>query len=137
MRLHPAVGTIGGRLTHKEVIIGDWKVPEGVIVQVDIISMMYDPRIWGDPQVFRPERWSPENLTKEQRTAWMPFSYGPRICIGMNFSLLEQKIFLSSILREYSKIEFAPGGEVAIDTNTINSPSFEKLKIRCIKEEKA
>jgi len=137
MRVHPAVSAIGGRQILKEMILGDWKIPEGSVIQLDLTSMLYDPRIWGDPHVFRPERWSPENLTKEQRTVWMPFSYGPRICIGMNFSLLEQKIFLSTILREYSKIEFAPGGEMVIDTNTLNSPSLEKLKIRCTKEEKA
>jgi len=134
MRLHPAIPAIGGRQPKKEVVLGDWKIPENTLIQMDLASMLHDPHVWGDPEVFRPERWSPENLTKEQRTAWMPFSYGPRICIGMNFSLLEQKIFLSTLLREFCSIRFAQDGQVVPEKiNFIHCPNFEKLKIEFVK----
>jgi len=134
LRFHPPAPLAPGRMTKKELMIGDWKIPPNTFIQIDFVDMLHNPKVWGDPQVFRPERWSPENLTKEQRTLWMPFSYGPRICIGMNFSLLEQKIFIATLLREFSKIQFAKDGELVVDTaKFLHAPDFKKLKIQCVK----
>jgi len=96
--------------------------------------MLQSTEIWGDkPEIFRPERWSPEVLTKEQRSAWLPFSYGPRICIGMNFSLIEQKIFLSTLLREYSWIELAKDAVLTTKKGFLNTPETKKMKIKFVK----
>jgi len=134
MRFHPPVPLIPGRKTTKEVILGDWKIPENTVIQISIMGMHLNPKVWGDPEVFRPERWSPKNITKEQKASWMTFSFGPRTCIGMNFSLLEQKIFLSTLLREYSSIQFAKDGKLVTDkTKFFLCPDFDKLKIQCVK----
>jgi len=130
MRLYPAAPVIGGRQLQTETIIGDWKVPEKIIIQLDLISNLQDPQIWGDPSNYRPERWSSDVLTKEQRSAWIPFSYGPRICIGMNFSLVEQKIFIATLLREFSKIELEKGYALQVKSGFINSPDSKKMKIK-------
>jgi len=131
MRMYPAVPVIGGRKVQTDLLLGDWKIPANTIIQIDFVSLLYDPKIWGDPEKFRPERWSPENLTKEQRSSWMPFSYGPRICIGMNFSLVEQKIFLASLLREFSQIELAK--DSVITTKKNHAVDTEKMKISFVK----
>lgn len=68
---------------------------------INIAAIHYSKEIYGDPEVFRPERWSPEESKGRHHFAWMPFGGGPRICIGNNFSLLEQKIFLSLMLQKY------------------------------------
>jgi len=131
MRLYPAVPVIGQRSVKTDTILGDWKIPAGAVIQLDFITMLHSEEIWGDPQNFRPERWDPENLTKEQRTSWMPFSYGPRICIGMNFSLVEQKIFLVTILRQFSSIKI-PANSV-LETQAkglLNAPNFDKFLVQ-------
>jgi len=64
-------------------MFGDWRIPEKTLVQIDFASILQSIKVWGDPEIFRPERWSPEVLTKKQRSAWIPFSYGPRICIDI------------------------------------------------------
>jgi len=134
IRFYPALPTIGARQTKKDIVLGDWNIPVGSVVQIDLISMLYDPKIWGDPTVFRPERFSLENYTKEQRHAYMPFSTGSRTCIGINFSYYEQKIFIGTLLREFSKIEFSPDSELVFNTNTfVCVPDFEKLKIQFVK----
>jgi len=134
IRFYPALPTIGARQTKKEIVLGDWNIPAGSVIQVDLISMLYDPKIWGDPTVFRPERFSLDNYTKEQRHAYMPFSTGSRTCIGINFSYYEQKIFIGTLLREFSKIEFSPDSELVFNTNTfVCVPDFEKLKIQFVK----
>jgi len=134
MRLYPAAALIGGRQVPTETILGDWKIPAKTVVQIDLASMLQSTEIWGDkPEVFRPERWSPEVLTKEQRSAWLPFSYGPRICIGMNFSLTEQKIFLANLLREYSWIELEKDAVLTTKKGFLNTPDTKKMRIKFVK----
>jgi len=119
MRLYPAAPVISQRRTETATIIGPYHIPEKTFIQIDFISILHSKEIWGDPLNFRPERFDPEILTKEQRSAWMPFSYGPRICIGMNFSLVEQKIFLATILREFSSIKLAENSFIERDVKSI------------------
>jgi len=131
MRLYPAIPVVGQRLVKTDTILGDWKIPEGAVIQLDFITMLNSEEIWGDPQNFRPERWDPENLTKEQRTSWMPFSYGPRICIGMNFSLVEQKIFLVTILGQFSSIKMPANSVLEPQAKgLLNAPNFDKFLVQ-------
>jgi len=114
-----------GRYTFKQqTMVGNILIPPGFEVSVDMYSMGHDPKIWGDPQNLRPERWFRQNLTKEQKHSYMPFSIGPRQCIGMTFSLLEQKVWLAVMLKKYKSIKLAPNGRVekryASLTNSVN-----------------
>jgi len=134
MRSHPPVVALRSRVPREDnMIVGNIKVPKGFNVQIDLISIAYDPKIWGDPENFRPERWFPENLTKEQRSAWIPFGYGPRICIGMNFSLLEQKVFLINLVKRFKQIRLSPKGEIKHKSGGFNIPDTNKLIIEFIK----
>jgi cytochrome P450 len=69
-------------------------------VYADIYSIHYDRELWGpeDPCVFFPER----HEIKRHPMAYLPFGAGPRHCIGMRFALIEMKILLVRLLREYS-----------------------------------
>jgi cytochrome P450 len=60
------------------------------------------PDIWGDPDVFRPERWDPLNGQQVPQWAYFPFGGGPRICIGMPFAELETRLLLATILQLYT-----------------------------------
>jgi len=133
LRLYPGVRSLGGRFVPKETILGHVRIPAGAFVSADLVTMHYSKKIWGDPLVIRPERWFLENLTKDQRNAWMPFSIGPRVCIGMNFSLLEQKIFLVNLLKRFKEIKLAAGAEITHkNTALINSPDTEKLIVNFV-----
>jgi len=131
--MYSPVPIINGRYAKKDSIIGNVRVPAGTYIDLNHITMANDPKVWGDPTVVRPERWFPENLTKEQRNAWTPFSGGPRICIGMNLSLLEQKLFLVSLLKKFKEIKLDPQGEVTpIHEGLLTySPNIDKLIIQC------
>lgn len=54
---------------------------------------MHDERNFSNPESFIPERWLPDETTGEtcNRAAWLPFSYGPRNCVGKPYV---QKIYL-------------------------------------------
>jgi len=112
LRIFPPGPSMAFRTAVRESIIGNVRIPAGTAIEMNLIAMSNDPKIWGDPQVVRPERWFSENLTKEQRNAWMPFSNGPRICIGLNFSMMEQKLFLVYLLKRFQHVKLAPSGKV-------------------------
>jgi len=115
----------------KETIVNNIKIPPGITLMTDLISMGYDPKIWGDPLNVRPERWFKENITKEQRNSWMPFLTGPRICIGMNFSLFEQKVFVVNLLKRFKEMKLVPNGEIKPKpVGSINTPQYEKFIIQ-------
>ncbi|CAG8846939.1 1299_t:CDS:2, partial [Gigaspora margarita] len=52
-----------------------------------------NPDIWNDADKFIPERFI--NPTKETKNSWIPFSIGPRNCLGQNFSMMEQKVVIA------------------------------------------
>ncbi|CAF4318433.1 unnamed protein product, partial [Adineta steineri] len=88
----------------------------------------YDPELWGpeDPYIFYPER----HQIKRHPMAYLPFGAGPRQCIGMRFALIEMKILLVRLLREYSIL---PGEELQSKFNirerTVIAPDEVWIKL--------
>ncbi|KAI8930440.1 hypothetical protein NX059_012391 [Plenodomus lindquistii] len=72
-------------------------IPEGVEVQVDAYALQHDPRYWKDPESFIPERFIGEGLGDNMR-AFVPFSVGPRACIGSNLALIELRVVLAKLM---------------------------------------
>eukprot|EP00798_Chlamydomonas_sp_ICE-L_P004658 gene4658-14855_t len=75
----------------------------GKIMYIAHLPIHRDPDYWGpDADVFRPERWQDEAyVAKLHPFCYMPFSKGPRDCIGQNFAQLEIKTLLSILLVRY------------------------------------
>jgi cytochrome P450 family 4 len=76
-------------------------VTKGCMVGVHIYGIHHDPEYWENPECYDPERFTAENSKKRPPNAWMPFSVGPRQCIGNNFALLEMRCFLARILQSF------------------------------------
>ncbi|KAI1197064.1 cytochrome P450 [Nemania serpens] len=74
--------------------------PAGTILSVPTYSIHHSKEIWGeDADEFRPERW--EAATPRQRNAFIPFSHGPRSCVGRNVAEMEMKMIAATWLRRY------------------------------------
>ncbi|XAR55947.1 11-oxo-beta-amyrin 30-oxidase [Bertholletia excelsa] len=103
LRLYtPAVSL--GRKVEREVRLGKLVVPANVELYYSPLSLHHDPEIWGkDAHLFKPERFGEgvAKATKNNPMAFIPFGYGPRICVGLNFAMSEAKIALSMILQRY------------------------------------
>lgn len=65
---------------------------------------------WDQPQVFNPNRFDKDNVSYKENSVWMPFGYGPRTCIGLNFSLSEQRVLQAMLLKRYTW-KLAPNSE--------------------------
>ncbi|GAB5591312.1 hypothetical protein Unana1_06212 [Umbelopsis nana] len=76
-------------------------IPKGTQLALDIHDMHHNPRNWKNPEEFHPERFLPGGEGTQGGLSWIPFSSGGRQCIGMNFSLAEQRVFLPLLLRKY------------------------------------
>ncbi len=86
-----------------------YAVPAGTGVMVSIWSLHKNAELWGaDVEEFRPERFSPEETAKRHPWSFIPFSAGPRVCIGQNLSLSEGRVVLATLLRKFT-LTLAPG----------------------------
>ena len=63
-----------------------------IALQVPVYAIHRDERHFPDPDSFKPERFDKEEREKRHPMAFMAFSHGPRMCIGMRFALLEIKV---------------------------------------------
>lgn len=70
---------------HDETING-YFIPKGSLINPNFGFMLSDPRIWGDPEIFRPERFLSSEASKLPDPTVTIFGFGPRICPGMYFA---------------------------------------------------
>lgn len=59
------------------------------------------PRFWRDPGKFLPERWSAEDPDPGIRNAYLPFGWGPRLCLGRHLATLLCPIAISFIAQNF------------------------------------
>ncbi|KAM5352762.1 hypothetical protein ACJ41O_005484 [Fusarium nematophilum] len=75
--------------------------PPGSVLSVPTYSIHHSTEIWGpDADDFKPERW--DDVTARQKNAFIPFSHGPRACVGRNVAEMEMKLIAATWARRYS-----------------------------------
>ena len=97
LRMHSPVPDVG-RQVGREVEICGTVIPAGLELSVSTSNLHMNEKYWDQPQVFRPERFQNEECLKRHPYCYIPFSAGPRNCIGQRFALLELKTFLYYIV---------------------------------------
>ncbi|XP_040594560.1 cytochrome P450 4F4 isoform X3 [Mesocricetus auratus] len=101
LRLHPPV-TVISRCCTQDIGLPDGRViPKGVVCIINIFATHHNPTVWPDPEVYDPFRFDPENVKDRSPLAFIPFSAGPRNCIGQTFAMNEMKVALALTLLRF------------------------------------
>lgn len=96
LRLYPP-GWLYTRRALQDDRFGDYRMAAGTDVFICSWLLHRHPGYWEAPQDFRPERFTPEQEARRHRYAWLPFSAGPRHCIGETFAMTEMLIHVAVI----------------------------------------
>ena len=134
LRLYPSVPFFARKL-NQDVEIGGYSVPSGVTIMFVPYLVHRNKDVFPKPELFIPERFEPDAPIHKMPYAYIPFSAGPRNCIGQKFAMLEMKIILASVLRKYNVQAVTKRDEVDVNfalilkSDTPVNISFEKRQM--------
>ncbi|XP_075589251.1 cytochrome P450 4c3-like [Dermatophagoides farinae] len=104
LRIYPSVPVIS-RYTHQDAEIEPGRIiPKGTSVAIVLYMIQRDPKYFQQPERYIPDRFiegSEHYCGRMNPFAYLPFSAGPRNCIGQKFALQEEKIMLATLLSRY------------------------------------
>ncbi|RIB27207.1 cytochrome P450, partial [Gigaspora rosea] len=118
LRLYPPASTLILRELTEDLKFKDFVIPAGSILELFIYGIHHSSKLWDKPEEFLPERFENENANSENYS-WLAFGGGSRMCLGNNFSLIEQRMVL---LRKY---------EISLAPNSIHKDGL-KLKFQTV-----
>lgn len=104
------------------------KFPPGTSLSVPTYTIHHSRAIWGvDADDFVPERW--ERVTERQRSAFIPFSHGPRACVGRNVAEMELACIVATVFRNF-EFEIQQPGPLQTREGFLRKPLGLKVGIR-------
>ncbi|XP_017769406.1 PREDICTED: probable cytochrome P450 304a1 [Nicrophorus vespilloides] len=97
------------RTSTADTTLGGYFIPKGTVVMTNVHSAHNDPKVWGDPENFRPERWIEADGTLTKKDQTLGFGAGKRVCGGETFARHTMFLFLSCLLQNFTFLP--PKGE--------------------------
>ncbi|CAL5220979.1 g3089 [Coccomyxa viridis] len=129
MRLYPHPPVLLRRAQIQDELPGGYTVPPGQDVMISVYNIHHSPAVWDDPEAFKPERFPldepvPTEANTDYRHAslsvcmtalYIPFSGGPRKCVGDQFALMEAVIALAVLLKRFD-FRMVPNQDIGMTT---------------------
>jgi len=103
LRLYPP-GWLFTRRTIEADELGGFSVPPRTDVFVSPYTLHRHPAFWNDPEAFLPQRFAGIDAKERHRFAFIPFSVGPRHCIGENMAMFEMLVHVNRMTRQFRLI---------------------------------
>ncbi|XP_062927365.1 steroid 17-alpha-hydroxylase/17,20 lyase [Mobula hypostoma] len=110
LRIQPVSPLLIPHMALVDTSIGGYAIPKGTQVTINLWAIHHDEKEWKNPDVFDPTRF----LNREGKyihspsPSFMPFSAGPRICVGEVLTKMQLFLFFATFLQRFS-VEFPPG----------------------------
>ena len=108
LRMSPPVGgALWREIMPGGMVVDSIPLPAGIDVGTGIYSLHHNNRYHRDPFKYMPERWlvgeagSTEESVQTSRSAFVPFSTGPRSCVGKGFAYHELMLCLAHIIHRF------------------------------------
>lgn len=100
LRLYPPVWMFDRRALGSDELAGT-QIARGDLVIFCPYALHRLPQLWSDPEAFRPERFEPGREEQKNKFAYLPFSAGPRTCLGNSFAMIESQIIVGTLLSRF------------------------------------
>jgi len=97
IRLYPPAAAISRILEEDEEVFG-YHINKGTMITIPVLQIHRNPEYFKDPLKFNPDRFITDKIIPN---TYLPFSLGPRACIGQNFAMLEMRLLLALLLRHF------------------------------------
>ncbi|CAL1142347.1 unnamed protein product [Cladocopium goreaui] len=132
LRLRPPVYNLISREAAVDTELDGYAIPKGTGISLHIGAINRHPEVWENPLDFNPDRFLQD---KQPRVFnYLPFSAGPRRCLGDKFSLLEQRTLLLKLLTQFQVL---PDGDMVMQEDTYSKSAIslmllqpEEIKVR-------
>lgn len=127
MRMLPPLGNLPFRFTPEETQLGSLTLPKMTGVQVEILGLHHSA--YEKEDVFMPERFMGNDgkvkvtLESNDEYKWLAFGAGTRVCIGMHFSIQEQRVILCILLRLFKVKLSHEGQEIKVNRGVLLNPT--------------
>ncbi len=100
LRLYPP-SSIVIRVAAKDDEICGQKIRKGTTIAISQYVLHRHKKLWDNPDDFDPDRFLPEQKAERHRFSYIPFSIGPRSCIGSTFAMMEMVLATAMIMRDF------------------------------------
>ncbi|XP_071752572.2 cholesterol side-chain cleavage enzyme, mitochondrial [Centroberyx gerrardi] len=97
LRLHPVAVSLQRYIT-EDIIIQNYHIPSGTLVQLGLYAMGRDPKVFLRPEQYQPSRWL---RTESHYFRSLGFGFGPRQCLGRRIAETEMQLFLIHMLENF------------------------------------
>ncbi|XP_013794828.1 cytochrome P450 4c3-like [Limulus polyphemus] len=128
LRLFPSVPFIG-RMLQEDIVVNGYTIPQGTTCFLFTFMLHRNPEVFPNPEIFDPDRFLPENVAGRHPYAYVPFSAGPRNCIGQKFAMMEEKVLIANILRNFNLTSLDPRDKIHLIAEMVIRPK-QGLRMR-------
>ncbi|XP_023241982.1 cytochrome P450 4C1-like [Centruroides sculpturatus] len=111
MRIYPPLPFIA-RKNPSEMKIGNYLLPANSTLVISIYGIHHNPSVYENPEVFDPDRFLPKNYKNLHPYAFLPFSAGPRNCLGSKLAMIKMKTVLANVLRNFKFYSLDPQDKI-------------------------
>jgi cytochrome P450 len=128
MRLRPVAPTMYLQ-PNVSTVIDDVHVPAGTPVAVMTRPPAVDEQNFERPRAFLPARWL-EAAGRHEPSAHIPFGSGPRLCPGRTLALLEMKVVLATLYKNFNVVRDGAASDVKERFSFTMSPVGLRVLLR-------
>ncbi|XP_033230201.1 probable cytochrome P450 6d4 isoform X2 [Belonocnema kinseyi] len=93
------------------------KIKPGDITVISLYGLHMDPKYWPEPEKFDPERFNEEQKGSRSKFVFLPFGEGPRMCVGRRMAMIEMKVAMVQLLKDYY-LELSPKTRIPVERDS-------------------
>jgi cytochrome P450 family 4 len=120
LRMYPPVPLIARKINQDiKLVSQNYTIPSSATVLIGTVKLHRRPDIYHNPDKFDPDNFLPEKAASRHYYSFIPFSAGPRSCVGRKYAMLKLKVLLSTIVRNFKVHSTVPEKDFKLQADII------------------